>query len=81
MTGKLADEQKYELRHNIKEALGFIRFASDEIITIGKTEGISDEIDDLVSKAIIDIEHIIDYLRRIRTLLVLGKHIRMASSF
>ncbi len=68
MRDKLTDEKRDELKHNIREALGFIGFASDEIIAIGKTEGISDEVDDLVSKSMIDTEHIIDYLRRIRIL-------------
>lgn len=68
MARKLTDEQLDELKYNIKEALGYIGFASDEIIAIGKTESISNEVDDLVSKAMIDIEHIIDSLRRIRTL-------------
>jgi Xaa-Pro aminopeptidase len=68
MTGILTDEQLVKLRNNIKEALSFISFASDEIIAIGKTKRISDEVDDLVSKAMIDIEHIIDCLRRIRVL-------------
>ncbi|MBD3157586.1 MAG: hypothetical protein GF309_02245 [Candidatus Lokiarchaeota archaeon] len=68
MTGELTDEQLDELKHNIKEALGFIGFASDEIIAIGKTSGISNEVDELVSKAMINVEHIIDYLRRIKML-------------
>ncbi|MFO7835304.1 MAG: hypothetical protein R6V83_01525 [Candidatus Thorarchaeota archaeon] len=70
MAGELTDEQRDELKHKIKEALGYNHFVSDEIIAIGKSKGISDEIDNLVSKSMIRIERISKHLRRIRTLVI-----------